>query len=226
MSEKQPPSERTRVRQISDRGAYGLESVAGVLDAGLIGHVGFVADGQPFVIPMAYGRIDDHVYLHASMASRIVQCLRQGAPVCLTVTILDGIVLARSLFHHSMNYRSVVVLGKPVEVTEELEKLAALEAVAEQLVPGRSREARRPNERELEVTAVLRLSLAEASVKARTGPPGDEEEDYALDVWAGVIPLERRTLPPQADARMPEGRSLPESVRSFPDAPETGRRSL
>ena len=119
-----------------------------------------------------------------------------------------------------MNYRSVVVLGRPVEVTDEQEKLAALDAVAEHLVPGRSSEARRPNERELEVTAVLRLSLAEASVKARTGPPGDEEEDYALDVWAGVIPLQRRMLPPRADARMPEGRPLPESVRTFPEAPE------
>jgi len=209
---------------MSERGSYDLESIASVLDAGLIGHVGFVADGQPFVMPMAYGRIDEHVYLHASTASRIIRCLREGAPLCLTVTILDGLVLARSLFHHSMNYRSVVVLGNPVEVTDEQEKLAALDAVAEHLLPGRSGEARRPNERELEVTAVLRLSLAEASVKARTGPPGDEEEDYALDVWAGVIPLQRRTLPPQADARMPEGRPLPESVRTFPDAPEMRSR--
>ncbi len=224
MSEKQPPSERTRVRQMSERGSYDSASIAAVLDAGLIGHVGFVGDGQPFVIPMAYGRIDGHVYLHAASSSRIGQCLRQGAPVCLTVTILDGLVLARSLFHHSMNYRSVVVLGNPAEVTEEREKLAALEAVAEHLVPGRWSEARRPNERELEVTAVFRLSLAEASVKNRTGPPGDEEEDYALDVWAGVIPLQRATLPARADARMPEGRPLPGSVRSFPDAPEAGPR--
>ena len=205
---------------MSERGSYDRESVTAVLDAGLIGHVGFVAEGQPFVMPMAYGRIGENVYLHGSTASRVVRCLRQGPPVCLTVTILDGLVLARSLFHHSMNYRSVVVLGRPVEVTDEQEKLAALDAVAEHLVPGRSSEARRPNERELEVTVVLRLGLAEASVKARTGPPGDEEEDYALDVWAGVIPLQRRMLPPQADARMPEGRPLPESVRTFPEAPE------
>jgi nitroimidazol reductase NimA-like FMN-containing flavoprotein (pyridoxamine 5'-phosphate oxidase superfamily) len=224
MSEKRPASERIRVRQAPDRGSYDRESVASVLDAGLIGHVGFVADGQPFVIPMVYGRIGEHVYLHASAASRIVRCLRQGGPVCLTVTILDGLVLARSLFHHSMNYRSVVVLGCPAEVTDEKEKLAALEAIAEHLVPGRVSEARGPNERELEVTSVLRLSLEEASVKARTGPPGDEEEDYALDVWAGVIPLQRSTLPPQADARMPQGRLLPESVRRFPDAPEAGPR--
>ena len=170
---------------MSERGSYDRESVTAVLDAGLIGHVGFVAEGQPFVMPMAYGRIGENVYLHGSPASRVVRCLRQSPPVCLTVTILDGLVLARSLFHHSMNYRSVVVLGRPVEVT-----------------------------------AVLRLSLAEASVKARTGPPGDEEEDYALDVWAGVIPLQRRMLPPRADARMPEGRPLPESVRTFPEAPE------
>lgn len=210
---------------MSERGSYDLESVAAVLDAGLIGHLGFAAEGQPFVIPMAYARIDEHVYLHASTASRVARCLRQGAPVCLTVTILDGLVLARSLFHHSMNYRSVVVLGKPVEVSDEKEKLAALDAIAEHLVPGRSKEARGANEREVEVTAVLRLSLAEASVKARSGPPGDEEEDYALDVWAGVIPLQRRSLPPQADARMPEGRPLPQSVRGFPDAPElTSRR--
>ena len=205
---------------MSERGSYDRESVTAVLDAGLIGHVGFVAEGQPFVMPMAYGRIGENVYLHGSPASRVVRCLRQSPPVCLTVTILDCLVLARSLFHHSMNYRSVVVLGRPVEVTDEQEKLAALDAVAEHLVPGRSSEARRPNERELEVTAVLRLSLAEASVKARTGPPGDEEEDYALDVWAGVIPLQRRMLPPRADARMPEGRPLPESVRTFPEAPE------
>ena len=209
---------------MSERGSYDQESVASVLDAGLIGHVGFVADGQPFVIPMAYGRIGEHVYLHASTASRIVRCLREGVPLCLTVTILDGLVLARSLFHHSMNYRSVVVLGNPLEVTGDQEKLAALDAVAEHLVPGRSREARRPNERELEVTAVLRLSLAEASVTTRTGPPGDEAEDYALDVWAGVIPLQRRSLPPRADAQMPEGRPLPESVRTYPDAPEMGPR--
>ena len=180
---------RSTVKRHPERAAYDAEAVHAVLDAAPMGHLGFVVDGQPFVIPMLYGRVDDAVYLHGSVASRLMRTLTGGIEVCLTVTLVDGLVLARSAFHHSMNYRSVVVFGRAVPVDGH-EKLLGLKAISDQLRPGRWDEVRAPTDRELRQTSVLRLDVAEASAKARTGGPVDEPEDLDLDVWAGVIPCE------------------------------------
>jgi nitroimidazol reductase NimA-like FMN-containing flavoprotein (pyridoxamine 5'-phosphate oxidase superfamily) len=176
-----------------------------ILDEALVCHVGFEVDGQPYVIPTIYARVEDTLYVHGSAASRMLRTLREGVPVCLTVTLLDGLVLARSAFHHSMNYRSAVVLGRAVEVIDRREKEEALRAIVEHVVPGRSDEVRGPNETELKATLVLRLPLGEASAKIRTGGPVDDEEDYGIRCWAGQIPL--RTVPqsPVADGRLLEG---------------------
>jgi nitroimidazol reductase NimA-like FMN-containing flavoprotein (pyridoxamine 5'-phosphate oxidase superfamily) len=187
MSELQ--TERTTVRRLPARGTYDRSTIETILDEGLICHVGFIAGGNPVVIPTIHARAGDTLYFHGSVASRMLRTLREGVPMCVTVTLLDGLVLARSTFHHSMNYRSVVVFGTAREVTDRQEKLAALEALVEHVVPGRSRVARGPNEQELRATLVLALPIEEASAKIRTGPPLDDEEDYKLDVWAGVIPL-------------------------------------
>jgi nitroimidazol reductase NimA-like FMN-containing flavoprotein (pyridoxamine 5'-phosphate oxidase superfamily) len=180
---------RTRVRRVPKNAVYEREPIDAILDEALIAHLGFVDDGQPFVIPTLQARIDDTVYIHGSAASRAIRGLREGIPACLTVTHVDGLVLARSVFHHSINYRSVVVLGRcrPVEGVHERE--AALHAFTERLVPGRWDEVRPPSAKELKATRVLALDLDECSAKVRTGPPGDDEEDYALPVWAGVVPL-------------------------------------
>ncbi len=183
------PTARTRVKRIPDRGKYDRETVFAILDEGLICHAGFVADGQPYVIPTLYARVDDRLYLHGSAASRMLRTLAGGAPVCVTVTLVDGLVLARSAFHHSMNYRSVVVLGRATLVEGREEKLKALEAFAEHIVRGRWNDVRHPNESELKQTSVLALPLEEVSAKVRTGGPKDEKEDYDLPIWAGVLPL-------------------------------------
>jgi nitroimidazol reductase NimA-like FMN-containing flavoprotein (pyridoxamine 5'-phosphate oxidase superfamily) len=177
------------VRRLPDRAAYDADTIAAVLDAGIVAHVGFVVDGRPYVIPMLHARVDDAVYVHGSPASRAIRALGAGAPACLTVTHLDGFVLARSAFHHSINYRSVVVLGQAVPVRGPDEKLRALEAFMERVTPGRWAEVRPPDDRELRATAVLRFDLGEASVKLRTGGPGDDEADLGLPAWAGVLPL-------------------------------------
>jgi nitroimidazol reductase NimA-like FMN-containing flavoprotein (pyridoxamine 5'-phosphate oxidase superfamily) len=197
------PSERTRVRRLPERGAYDREQVDAILDAGLVCHLGFVHKGHPFVIPTLFARVGDEVYVHGSSASRMLRTLKDGVDACLTVTLVDGLVLARSIFHHSVNYRSVVVLGRAVEVTEADEKLRALEAFAERILPGRWAEVRWPSRQELKATSILRLPLDEASAKVRAGPPKDEAEDYCLPVWAGVIPLALRAGEPQADPRLP-----------------------
>jgi hypothetical protein len=185
-----PPNERTRVRRLPDRAAYDRESLERILDEGLVAHVGFAGDdGQPFVIPMAYARQGDRLLLHGSVLSRLMQRAAGGVPVCVTVTLLDGLVLARSVFHHSMNYRSAVVLGRARPIRDRAEKLAALEALVEHLVPGRTADARGPSEKELAATEIVAVPLDEASVKLRTGPPKDDRRDLALDVWAGVVPL-------------------------------------
>jgi nitroimidazol reductase NimA-like FMN-containing flavoprotein (pyridoxamine 5'-phosphate oxidase superfamily) len=186
----EPPSERTRVRRLPERGAYERAAIEAILDEGLVCHLGFVADGQPFVIPTVYARLGDRLYLHGSPASRMLRSLAAGLPVCATVTLVDGLVLARSAFHHSMNYRSVVVLGVARPVDDAEERLAALRAIVEHLVPGRWPDVRRPDARELVRTAVLALPIDEASAKLRSGGPKDDEEDLALDVWAGHVPLE------------------------------------
>ncbi len=183
------PSARTRVRRLPKRAAYDAATIAAVLDGGVVAHLGFVADGQPYVIPILHARVGDAVYVHGSTASRAIRALEAGAPACLTVTHLDGLVLARSAFHHSVNYRSVVVLGHAARVEAPGEKLKALEAFMERVTPGRWAEVRPPNDRELKATAVLRFDLREASVKMRTGGPVDDEADLGLPAWAGVIPL-------------------------------------
>ncbi len=190
MSETHVPTARTRVVREAHRGVYERAAAYEILDEGFICHVGFVVDGQPFVIPTAYGRSGDNLYIHGSAASRMLRNLDKGVPVCITVTLLDGLVLARSIFNHSMNYRSVVVLGTAVAVLDAKEKLEALELLSEHILPGRWAESRQPNEKELKQTLVMRLPIEEFSAKVRQGPPIDDEEDYAFPTWAGVIPLE------------------------------------
>jgi nitroimidazol reductase NimA-like FMN-containing flavoprotein (pyridoxamine 5'-phosphate oxidase superfamily) len=180
---------RSTVKRQPARARYDAETVHAVLDAAPMGHLGFVVDGQPFVIPMLYGRVGDAVYLHGSVASRLMRTMAGGIEVCLTVTLVDGLVLARSAFHHSMNYRSAVAFGRAVPVDGD-EKVLGLKAISDQLRPGRWDEVREPNEVELRQTSVLRLDIEEASAKARTGGPIDEPEDLDLPVWAGVIPCE------------------------------------
>lgn len=193
---------RTRVRRLPERGHYDRATIDAILDEGLIGHLGFAVDGQPFVIPTLYARVGDAVYVHGSAAARSLKDLAAGVPACLTVTLVDGVVLARSIFNHSLNYRSVVVLGTAEPVTERAEKCEALFAFSDRILPGRWGEVREPTAKELKATAILRLPLAEASAKVRSGPPGDDEADYALPVWAGVIPTALVQGKPVADPRL------------------------
>jgi len=199
--EMTPPTERTRVVRESHRGAYDRETIYRILDEGFVCHVGFAADGQPFVIPTLFARIGDAIYFHGSAASRMLRNVSEGIPVCVTVTLTDGFVLARSVFNHSMNYRSVVALGKAVLVSVPEEKLQALQAFTEKILPGRWADARQPNEKELKATSILRLPLTEVSAKIRIGPPEDDAPDYALPVWAGVIPLHFTPGAPIRDER-------------------------
>ncbi len=209
-------SPRTRVRRLPERGRYDRAALEAVLDAGLVAHLGFVADGQPFVIPTLHARIEDEVFVHGSAASRTLRTLAEGFPACLTVTLLDGIVLARSVFEHSMNYRSVVVLGRATPVVDRDEKLAALEAFTEKLLPGRWAEARRPTAKELKATSVLRLPLDEASAKIRDGGPEDgDTPDAELDVWAGHVPLTVTALEPVPDIGLRAGIPVPPGLRPY-----------
>ena len=193
-------TERTRLRRLPERGVYDRETVHAILDEGFVCHVGFVVDGRPYVIPTGYARAGETLYLHGSTGSRLG--LRPGDPVCVTVTLVDGLVLARSAFHHSMNYRSVTVLGRTRPVTDQREKDAALRAFVEHVVPGRSDEIRGGDRRELAATAVLAVPLGEVSAKVRRGDPKDDEEDYSLPVWSGVLPLALVPGSPVADARL------------------------
>lgn len=183
------PSQRTRLVREPQRAVYDRDAINAILDEAFICHVGFVVEGQPFVIPTGYGRSEEDLYIHGSAASRMLRNVEQGIAVCVTVTLLDGLVLARSIFNHSMNYRSVVVLGTAVAVQDPDEKIKALELLSEHIIPGRWAESRYPNEKELKATTVLRLPLSECSAKVRSGPPIDDEEDLTFDTWAGVIPL-------------------------------------
>jgi len=209
------PTERTRVVREPQRGVYDREVIYKILDEGLVCHAGFVADGQPFVIPTLYARVGDAIYFHGSAASRMLRGAAEGAQVCVTVTLTDGIVLARSVFNHSMNYRSVVALGKATLVEKAEEKLAALRAFTEKILPGRWDDARQPNERELKATSILRLPLTEISAKIRTGPPEDDAEDYALPVWAGVIPLRVVAGAPIRDERCDLGIPVPRYAANY-----------
>jgi nitroimidazol reductase NimA-like FMN-containing flavoprotein (pyridoxamine 5'-phosphate oxidase superfamily) len=196
------PTPRTRLVREAERGVYDRETAYRILDEGFLCHVGFVADGQPFVIPTSYGRKDDRLYIHGSAASRMLRQMKEGVPVCVTVTLLDGLVLARSIFNHSMNYRSVVILGKATPVDDPSEKVEALRLLSEHIIPGRWADARQPNERELKATLVMRVPIEEFSAKVRTGPPIDDEDDYSFPTWAGVVPLETVSRPPINDPRL------------------------
>ena len=208
-------TERTKLKRLPKRGHFDRETVYGILDEGFICHVGFAPEGQPFVIPTGYARAGDKLYIHGSQASRMLRTLSGGVDACVTVTIVDGLVLARSAFHHSMNYRSVVIFGRATLVEEREEKLAALLALSEHFVRGRWAEVRGPNEQELRATTVLSLPLEEVSAKIRTGPPLDDEEDYSLPIWAGVIPLRLQASEPIADPRLKDGVQAPEYARSY-----------
>jgi len=209
------PTDRTRIKRHPERATYDRAAVEAILDEALMCHIGFVVDGQPYVIPTIHARVGDHVYLHGAAASRMLETLGGGAPVCLTATLLDGLVLARCAFSHSMNFRSVVVLGVPTEVTDEAEKLRALEAIVEHVVPGRWRDARHPTEIEMRSTRVVRMPLDEVSAKIRTGPPKDQADDLGLDVWAGVIPLSVVPGRPAADPALRAGIAVPEYVEHY-----------
>ena len=210
-----PPTARTRVVREADRAVYDRAAVYKILDEGFICHVGFNVDGQPFVIPTSYGRSGDNLYIHGSAASRMLRNLDSGIPVCVTVTLLDGLVLARSIFNHSMNYRSVVIVGTATAVQDPAEKLEVLRLLSEHILPGRWAESRYPNEKELKATFALRLPITEFSAKVRQGPPIDEEEDYAFRTWAGVIPLETVAGTPIADSRCPAETPVPSYARGY-----------
>jgi len=208
-------TERTKLKRLPKRGHFDRETVYGILNEGFICHVGFAPEGQPFVIPTGYARVDDKLYIHGSQASRMLRTLSGGVDTCVTVTIVDGLVLARSAFHHSMNYRSVVVFGRATLVEDREEKLAALLALSEHIIRGRWAEVREPTEQELILTTVLSLPLVEASAKVRTGPPLDDEEDYALPVWAGVISLRLQAGEPIDDPRLIDGIEGPGYARDY-----------
>jgi uncharacterized protein len=211
-----PRSDRVRLRRKRERGSYDRAVIDAILDEGLIAHVGIAdADGRPVVIPTLHARRGDVVYLHGSAGGRTPRALAGGAQVCVTVSLLDGLVLARSAMHHSANYRSVMLFGRAERVRRPDAQLAALEAIVEHVVPGRWRDVRHPGPNELKATAVLALPIDEASAKVRSGPPLDDEDDYALDVWAGVLPLRTVAEPPQADARLRSGVRAPAYVRDY-----------
>ncbi|HWO02914.1 MAG TPA: pyridoxamine 5'-phosphate oxidase family protein [Blastocatellia bacterium] len=199
------PTDRTTIKRLPKRAAYDRETVFAILDEGFVCHVGFAVDGCPYVIPTGYGREGDVLYIHGSAASHMLRTLERGVQVCVTVTLIDGLVLARSAFHHSMNYRSVVVFGTASIVSDDEEKLKALRAFSEQVIPGRWDEVRGPDQNELKATLVLKLPLTEVSAKVRSGPPIDDEADYELPVWAGVLPLSLQAGTPVSDPRSPEG---------------------
>jgi nitroimidazol reductase NimA-like FMN-containing flavoprotein (pyridoxamine 5'-phosphate oxidase superfamily) len=209
------PTERTTLKRLPKRGEYERFKIYEILDEGFICHVGFVFEGHPYVIPTGYARVKDRLYIHGSAASRMLRTLKEGIEVCVTVTLIDGLVLARSAFHHSVNYRSVVILATAVAVEDEAEKMEALRAFTDHIVPGRWEEVREPDEGELRATLVLSLPLVEASAKIRTGPPIDDEPDYELPVWAGVVPLYLATREVVADPRLPAGTPVPRYLREY-----------
>lgn len=202
-------TDRTRVRRLPERAQYDRELVHSILDAAFICHVGYVVDGLPYVTPTAHWREEDHIYWHGSSASRMLRAQATGIPVCVTVTHLDGLVLARSAFHHSMNYRSVMAFGSAIVVGDADEKMAALRSFTERIVPGRWSEVRRPTAREVRATIVLRMRLGEVSAKVRSGPPIDDDEDYASPFWAGVVPISTRIEAPIPDPRLSPTICLP-----------------
>jgi len=210
-----PQTERTTLKRLPKRGSFDREVINAILDEGFICHVGFIADKKPVVIPTAYARVNENLIIHGSQASRMLRALGEGIEVCVTVTLIDGLVLARSAFHHSMNYRSVVVFGRAQVVDGREEKLAALRALSEHMIPGRWDYVREPNERELQQTTVLSVPLNEASAKIRTGQPIDDDEDYDLPIWAGILPLGMSTELPIADPLLRTELEIPVHVLSY-----------
>ena len=208
-------SNRTKVKRLPDRGHYDRETIHAILDEALICHVGFMVDGQPYVIPTGLARIGNDLYIHGSSASRMLRNLATGIEVSVTVTLIDGLVLARSAFHHSINYRSVVILGKAELVKDADQKFKALEAFTEHMIPGRWADVRWPTELELKATSVLKLPIEEASAKIRMGDPKDDEEDYAMNVWAGVLPLRMKTADPASDKKLQDGIEVPKYVSEY-----------
>ncbi len=206
---------RTTVARQRDRGRYDRELINSIIDEALICHVGFSVDGQPYVIPTTHARIEDRLYIHGSVGSRMLKNMKAGVPVCVTVTLLDGLVLARSAFHHSMNYRSAVILGVAREVMDEQEKRLAFDALVNHVVPGRTADVRAADAQELKATSVLCLVIEEASAKVRRGPPIDAEEDYALDCWAGVLPMQLVPGHPVDDPRLEFGTPVPAGVAAY-----------
>jgi len=209
------PTKRTELRRIPGRGSHDWETICQILDAGFLASIGFCLDGQPFVIPTLYGRDGERLYLHGSAASRMLRELETGVPACVTVTLVDGLVLARSAFDHSMNYRSVVAFGRARRIADPVQKINSLRVISEHLIAGRWDDVRKPTEKELKATTVLEFSIEEASSKVRSGPPLDDESDYGLPVWAGVLPLEIKSRPPIADDKLIKGVTLPEYVRRY-----------
>jgi nitroimidazol reductase NimA-like FMN-containing flavoprotein (pyridoxamine 5'-phosphate oxidase superfamily) len=213
---QQPPADRVRLRRKRERGSHDRAVIDAILDEALIAHLGIAdQDGQPFVIPTLHARCGDVVYVHGSAVSRALRALAAGTPACLTVSLLDGLVLARSAMHHSANYRSVMLLGEATSVDQPSEKLAAFEAIVEHIVPGRWRDVRQPSEAELKATSVLAITIDEASAKVRTGPPVDDEEDYASTAWAGILPLESVTGAPVPDPRLGAEIATPAYVSAY-----------
>src|SRR6202167_5742554 len=216
-------TKRTELRSIPDRGSHYWERTHQIFDAGFLACVGFCVDGQPFIIPTLYGRDGERLYLHGSAVSRMLRELETGIPACVTVTLVDGLVLSRSAFDHSMNYRSVVAFGTARKITDPGQKIKSLRAISEHLIAGRWEDVRGPSEKELKATTVLEFSIEEASSKVRSGPPLDDEGDYGLPVWAGVLPLEMRSQPSIPDERLIKGVPLPEYVRRY-DARVNGHK--
>ncbi|MDQ3042907.1 MAG: pyridoxamine 5'-phosphate oxidase family protein [Acidobacteriota bacterium] len=215
MDNKIAQTDRTKLKRLPKRGAFDRETIYRILDEAFICHVGFMVHEQPFVIPTGFARVGDNLLIHGSAASRMLRALTQEIEVCVTVTLIDGLVLARSAFHHSMNYRSVIILGKAKMVNDEREKSDALFALSEHIIPNRWAEVRPPTKQELKVTLVLSLPITEASAKIRTGNPIDDDEDYALDVWAGVIPLQLAALPPVSDSRSRKDIETPAYAQNY-----------
>jgi hypothetical protein len=205
-------TKRTKLGRLPNRGSHEAETIHAILDAAFLAHVGFQMEGQPFVIPTLYGRDENKLYLHGSAASRMLRGLETGLPACVSVTVVDGLVLARSAFHHSMNYRSVVAFGTARKIEGADEKTRALRVISEHLIAGRWSDVRGPTDKELKATSVLEFSIEEASAKIRTGPPVDDEEDYSLPVWAGVLPLQLEAKAPVPDPRLTAGIKVPTYV--------------
>jgi nitroimidazol reductase NimA-like FMN-containing flavoprotein (pyridoxamine 5'-phosphate oxidase superfamily) len=208
-------SGRTTIRRMPQRAIYERATINAILDEGLVCHLGFVVDSQPYVLPAIYARQGERLLIHGAAASRMLRHVRRGLPICATVTLIDGLVLARSAYHHSINYRSVVILGAATEITERPAKLTALRTIMHHVMPGRWDEVRAPSEAELRATMVLTLPANEASAKVRTGPPLDDQEDYRLGVWAGVLPLSLDAHGPIADPRLPAGLPVPSYARFY-----------